>query len=87
MQLKGLTDRVSELVGKLCCQGKVVFQYTWSLTSTFPPDENTKMAEEHILEVDALKTELAKLKQEKDAEVERLTTENACLEKVAKDYL
>ena len=44
------------------------------------------MAEEHKTEVDALKAELAKLKQEKEAEVERLTKENALLEERAKGY-
>ena len=40
----------------------------------------------HATEVNDLKTELAKLKQEKDAEIERLSKENSVLEEKAKGY-
>ena len=44
------------------------------------------MAVAHATEVNDLKSEMAKLKQEKDAEVERLTKENAVLDERAKGY-
>ena len=44
------------------------------------------MAEDHATEVNDLKAELAKLKKEKETEVERLTKENTVLEEKAKGY-